>query len=244
VLKIAVISACYEKPNLAAVLIESCKLYGLPLIMCGEGTWVHNYRISKIAAVARRVRAEDIQGKYDYILWTDGFDSFVCGSQRQISMDIRELDYPMMVLSAEKNCWPDPDMSTRYPVMDGCGPWRYINAGGWLAQSAWVLRKLEALAEADEDDDQRLWTRAYGTGMLHGAVIDCTCKIFQTMWQTTPREVDVTESGNVRNFVIPSLPKVVHFNGGVWRNPEGASYARFLEMWARISAAERVKARR
>ncbi len=40
--------------------------------------------------------------------------------------------------STEKACYPHPDKATLYPESDS--PWKYINGGGWFANSNHLLR--------------------------------------------------------------------------------------------------------
>src|SRR5574340_640 len=200
-MNLTVLSAHYERPEMAQLLIDSCRHFRVPLTFCAakqlNGHWDGNLRISKMFAA---YEALETLGKYDHILWVDAFDAFVMATVEDIVFRWHNLGCPPMVFSAEKNCWPDPYLADYYPATPS--PWKFINAGTWFAQVGYLRDVLKTLLSQfkEDDNDQRIWTSAFLAGLLPGSVIDTERKIFQTMWGTEIYEVD--------------SPCVVHYNGG------------------------------
>jgi hypothetical protein len=223
-MNLVVLSACYERPELAAILVESCELAGLPLRFCqwsgSAGMWPGSMRTGKMVAVLEALPSLKADG-VTHILYADGFDCFFTpwADATEVTYRWHLLGCPPMVFSGEKNCWPDADQEARYPKADS--PWRFINAGTWLAQIGYLENVIENALSIypTEDDDQRIWTRMYLSGMLPGAIVDTERLIFQTMWGTELSEVE--------------SPCVLHFNGGSWRNPEDR---RMADMWEKAKA--------
>jgi hypothetical protein len=221
-MRLCVLSACYEKPHLASILRESCECQQLPLFFCEAaelgGVWPAsgNMRVGKLKAAYEKLL--EIRKDYDYALWADGFDTFVISSAARITRQWYLLGYPPMVFSAEKNCWPDEKAATCYPQTKSL--YRYINAGTWMGHVGWLIDRIPITIQYQtECNDQRLWTEAFLSGEASGAVIDSDRLIFQTMWGATAEELAEVS------------PCVVHYNGGIWRNPNDR---RYVEHWERV----------
>jgi hypothetical protein len=230
-LKLCVLSCCYEKPELAAILRESCGLFGYDLLMCEaaelNGKWPASgdMRVGKMVAALETMKLIQETRAFTHVLWADGFDTFVCRTELRFHFAWDQLGSPPLVLSAEKNCWPDPDKAAEYPASDS--PYRFINAGTWMGQIDYlvdVITKMLAV-EWPDGNDQRAWTDAYLGGLLPGAVIDTERQIFQTMWGTERHEVNTDAS-------------VIHYNGGIWRNPEDK---RMIEHWESVKPGRSIR---
>ena len=221
-------SVCYERPELSTILRESCAMFGVPLIFCEApelgGKWTGDFRVGKLRAVLRGARA--VEDKYDLFMVLDGFDTLVRKPYSDIISRWQILGGPPLLLSAEKNCFPDPGVADRYPACDG--PYRYINAGTWLAKTHYLFFALENMVSCQrferECDDQRMWTQLFLDGSLPGAATDTQSRVFQTMWGATDEEVKSRDAC------------VVHYNGGIWRNPDDH---RYVEHWARTRESVR-----
>lgn len=215
-MSLCVLTAWYERPELAAILRESCQINHLMLRVCGQGNWPHDMRTGKLEATLRAIPKLRKEG-FDLVLYADGFDSFIVGDEVEIRYRWNAMGKRPMVLSGEKNCWPDAHKADRYPNSDSL--WRFINAGTWIAQINYLEDVLSAMLKRvpeSERDDQRMWTDAYLDGWLPGAVVDTERVLFQTMWQTSIYEVG-------------SSP-VIHHNGGVWRDGPGNKFETHWEI--------------
>lgn len=224
-MNLCILSACYEQPKRAALLVESCRQENMPLVLCGGGWWTGDFLEQKI----RAARDKMLTVQYSHVLWTDGFDSFLVpgfGAQIQ-SVYENALFSPPLVLSAEKNCFPDPQKADLYPYTTS--PWKYVNAGGWLGERNYLIDVLTRMLELETTkDDQRIWTNWYLNRWLPGSVLDTDCEIFQTMWGAEKNEIVVNQFGQVVNWGSETNPLVIHFNGGSWRDPRDT---RMIDMW-------------
>ena len=175
-------------------------------------------KVGKMVAVQEAIPNLIGQG-YTHVLWADGFDTFLRHDEPRIMSSYMDYGSPGILFSGEKNCWPDPGVAELYP--QSAYPWRFINAGTWMAEISYLKNALESVIafSGSEEDDQRLWTRAFLGGILPTSKIDASCSIFQTMWETNLSEI--------------ADPAVVHYNGGVWRN---AQDRRYIEHWERTRA--------
>lgn len=224
-MNLCVISCCYEKPQLADILRESCERARLPLHFCAakelNGVWddAGNMRVGKLVAAYESLDELKAEG-FDHVLWADGFDTFITATERWIEVAWKSYGCPPMILSGEKNCWPADHFANDYPVSDS--PYRFINAGTWMAQIDYLRDVLEYMILDQEPNDQLTWTRRFLAKQLPGAIIDTDRRIFHTMWGTEWAEVKHSAC-------------VFHYNGGIWRNPEDK---RMIEHWEKVKAGE------
>jgi hypothetical protein len=227
-MNLCVLSCCYEKPELAAILTESCERSRLPVIMCAakelDGVWPASgdMRVGKLVAALECLKLIKETNAFSHVLWADGFDAFLQRPGLAVLNKLDNMGCPPLVLSAEKNCWPDAYYAGRYPKVDS--EYRFINAGTWLGQVGYLVDVLTDMVQVNEPNDQRLWTQFYLDRLLPGAVIDTERKIFQTMWGTELSEVSPDAC-------------VIHYNGGVWRDPTDT---RMRDHWESVKAGVKV----
>lgn len=228
-MNLCVLSCQYEKPELASILRESCELFELPLAMCEaselNGKWPANgdMRTGKMIAALEHLRLIQETRAFSHVLWADGFDTFIKDDETEIKYRWHLLDCPPLIFSAEQNCWPDPDKAAEYPPATSV--YRFINAGTWMGQVDYLVDVMEKILASPWPDgnDQRAWTDAFLGKLLPGAVLDTDRKIFQTMWGTGLADVSPDAS-------------VIHYNGGIWRNPEDT---RYRDHWESVKAGVR-----
>lgn len=226
-MNLIVLSACYERPDLASILRESCELFHLPLGFCEakelNGVWPTSgdMRVGKLQAAYEQLLLIKESNAFSHVLWADGFDTFMQARHGKIEAEWHGLGCPPLILSAEKNCWPDSEKAAEYPEVEG--EYRFINAGTWMGHVGYLVDVIGKMLASPwpGGNDQRAWTDAFLGGLLPGAVIDSQRLIFQTMWGATEEEL---ASAN---------PCVVHYNGGIWRNPEDK---RYIDHWTRVKA--------
>jgi len=202
-----------------ALLRRSCELVNIDLQIFGGGGWP-GYRQGKL------VRAIDFlkTRTEPFALYTDGHDSIVLHDAAVILDKFQRIG-TSIVVSAEKNCWPDARLAGHYPYPQlpfHNSPWKFINAGGWMGNR---LALIEFLSVADTyngdnlEDDQRCWTDAFlynhaWRPLIH---VDAGCRIFQTMGGVGGHEL----GPNGENLITHQFPSVLHFNGrtpniGLW----------------------------
>jgi hypothetical protein len=221
-MRLCVLSCCYEHPELAAILRESCEMFDLPLVMCEAselgGRWNGDMRLAKLVAPMRKI--EELKDQYDLFCWSDGFDTFVQATEAEIITQWSIMGKPPMLLSAEKNCFPDPGRAALYPPCES--PWRFTNAGNWMGEGEFLIEAIKGALNhsfPNEIDDQRIWTEEYAIRKTPGIALDTERRIFQNMWGTTEDERRQHSS-----FVI-------HYSGGIWRN---SIDLRLIDAWKEV----------
>lgn len=190
-MELVIISCCYERLDLASILVESCSLVGAPLRFCEAaefgGKWRGSMRVGKMVAALEAVPRLRAEG-FTHALWTDGFDSFLRVGVGEVGRRYEALGSPGILFSGEKNCWPDQARESRYPTNDSA--FRFINAGGWVAELGYLEDAIKGILVRDADnDDQRLWSEAFVRGYLFGSTIDYGREVFQTFWGTPIEEM-------------------------------------------------------
>jgi hypothetical protein len=239
-MSLCILSCAYEHPERAKLLQESCDHFGLPLVMCGgDDKWPGTFRKGKIIAAWEAILY--LRKEFGHVLWTDGFDSIVTANANKILskfyVGLYAQSYAPMVFSVETNCYPDSRLAGQY-LENPCsrrdeiryGPWKYLNAGGWIGRTDYVLKAIETALEHTpprpecRDSDQYIWSRAFLDGMLPRTRLDHAFDIFRTMWRQETRDcLPEEEVGDAC---------VVHYNGAVHMD----GYRRMAEHWKRVKA--------
>ena len=188
-----------QTPEVHGVLLrESCKRFGIELHEYGIGEDFQGWKQMKCVRSLEflKTRTEP------YALMLDAFDCFVFGRVGELLNRYFQFGSPI-VIAAEKNCFPHPEWSSLYEPISS--PWPYVNSGCIMGQRVTLAAILEQMLDW-ENDDQACWSLKY----LHGGsvALDTHCALFQTMWHTTPDEV---EPGH--NKVFDTRPIIWHFNG-------------------------------
>jgi len=150
----------------------------------------------------------------EQVILTDGWDVVFQGTKDEVERKLPPKDE--ILISGEKNCWPDWSLQIRYPM--GSTPWMFVNSGCIAGTARLLLREMErGLAEVRPDlieDDQRLWTWLFLTGDL--IKIDYECKLFQTMFlQIVGSDLAVLpREHRLLNARTGTTPNFLHWNGG------------------------------
>lgn len=158
--------------NDLALARQSCERVGIRLQEF-DGKWSTFSDIKLVRARAfLETRAEE------YAMWIDGHDSLVLEGEDEILRRFRALRFPVVV-SAEQNCFPDPELAEQYPVARDP---RYICAGGWIGRRTSLIDVLRRISLHDSTDhDQRAWTKAFLAGVLPEVQIDYGRKIYASV---------------------------------------------------------------
>lgn len=198
---------------------RSCELQNITPVIFDFGYPGH--AIAKIRYASKFL--QDYQEPF--VLFADAHDSIVLDNAKSI-LDKYQRIGAEIVISAEKTCWPDSEISTHFPYPRPPfhnSPWRFINAGGWMGERRAILGALDLMDTAGfvdrwQGDDQRCWQEFFlrGTGRqrMH---VDSGCEIFQTMSGVGGMEL----GPNGDNLITHCQPKILHFNGrtpniGLW----------------------------
>lgn len=233
-----------EKPGGFARLERSCRRNGLPLTVLGSGVpWTG----SSLKLRLLRDRLDDLP-EDRIVLFVDAYDSLLLPSRRRIVEKFLEFEKPIVV-SAEKGCWPDPELAERYPRAaplrrargqplraalrpepPSPSPFRYLNSGGFMGYAGALRDALREMVFPEWDRDQRLLTR-YFLGHPGGIALDYGADIFQTLFEVPADAFSLVEGEPVRilSAITRSDPCVLHGNGPGW--PTLEEICRRLNEW-------------
>jgi len=160
-----------------------------------------------------------VETRGELIVLSDAWDVVFTGTQEELHAKA-PLEGTVLI-SGEKNCWPDTLRQHEYPM--GATPWMFVNSGGiygWASDLLELLEwGLEHLGPVAAEDDQRFWTSLFLKGqspnwMLPRVKLDEECKVFQTMFLGVSDEFGVVQEGRFKNLRTGTLPQFLHFNGG------------------------------
>lgn len=191
-------------------LAESCKRFGIKLTPYGMGEPYQSWRVMKLTKLIPEIE----RSRADVVMYTDGADSWFTGDPKPSLFHGRSLADHRVVIAAERNCWPYPELSSRFNVGS------YPCAGQFVGYRKTVLDALRAAAAvkltSEEQNDQASWLMAIATNRV-AVQIDAIRYHFGD-----PEDVKPAES---------PLPKCVHFNGG------GDKEARMKPWWEKTMGA-------
>lgn len=165
-----------------------------------------------------------VPSEEEFVVLTDAWDVVFQGAKTDLETTLAfHLPSGGVLVSGEKNCWPDQDKQVEYPM--GPTPWMFVNSGGIVGRAGdlhavldWGLKNL---VDSICEDDQRFWTSMFlrqflsqqGAEHLPSIHIDYHCQVFQTMFLTMSGELHV-KRGKLFNSRTVSLPFFLHWNGG------------------------------
>lgn len=185
---------------------KSCKMVGLPVYNAFKGTEFRgNGTVLRMLYDALR----ELRDKYKKVIYSDGADTFFMKSFTPPD--------DVFIISAEKNCYPDPVKAPLYPVI--ITPWCYVNGGNWCADIdlAIAFFQTNGLHNMPADaNGQRELTDAYINSYRRQfpVKLDQTCEYFQTTAFETFGDFALAEDGKgLINLVTGTTPSVVHGNG-------------------------------
>ena len=201
-----------HEPSNVGMLLKSAQRVGVELVTFGAGLeWPHDFVRVKIEQLHTAITR--LPPDVTHVMWLDGNDSLLLGDSTEILRKFKGIGFPI-VISGEKNCYPNVGWKLAYPSDTEPYPWRYVNSGGWIAERAFAEGLLPVLQRLATFCDQTCWTMAYLL-QLAPIVVDLQCEIFQTMFMSVTDVVQMTHSGRLYNTLTGTLPTVGHWNGRI-----------------------------
>jgi len=190
-----------------ARLWDSCRHWNITPLVLGFGSEFGGMT-SKVHLLYRALVA--LAGSLKTVMFLDGFDTLVTAPASAILRTFRDFGRPL-IFSAERNCFPEPDRSERYPPVPT--PYRFLNSGTFIGNARyllWLLARWDAAAWPADASDQLLLTDAF-LANTSALALDYECRLFQCM-HSAEGDVEVDENG-FRNLVTGTRPLIVHANG-------------------------------
>lgn len=88
-----------------------------------------------------------------------------------------------VLFGAENFCWPDDDLKTKYPPVEGHNQ-KYLNSGLFIGYASNVYNILTTREVKDTEDDQLFYTKIYLNEKLresNGIKLDHKSNLFQNL---------------------------------------------------------------
>ncbi|KPM08141.1 endothelin-converting enzyme 2-like protein 2 [Sarcoptes scabiei] len=156
------------------------------------------------------------------ILFTDSYDVIINGDRKDILKKFHSFD-ARIVFSAEKYCWPDSSLASKYPKSNGK---RYLNSGGFIGYANDLYELVNADRIRNDDDDQLYYTRLYLDPKYRDQLrikLDTNSLLFQNLnGEIQDVELRFTQAQTIDrknadaflfNKAFQSDPIIVHGNG-------------------------------
>lgn len=140
-------------------------------------------------------------------IFVDAYDVVALSSPQEAIEKIK--DRTKMLISVEKNCWPDSSLASKYPKTDS--EWKYINSGSYYSPSKLFIDMIEANPPLYIDDDQ-LWMTNRFLNTPDDKVLDYDCEVFQAYSFISDDDFGY-ENKRLQNLKTKSQPVLIHSNG-------------------------------
>jgi len=193
--------------------IMSCAKYKIsPTIL----DWGQSYRGLGARLKVVNTALAQLAAHSSHVLFVDAYDVIFVENLNSIFSKYSEMNHPL-ILSTEKNCFPDIEKAHLYPSCDS--PYRFVNGGGWMGETQYILdvfQKMELEKFPDNANDQTFWTDLF-LSEPSSARLDTNCSIFQSLFEADDDlEYRVAEESKyVVNKLTHTRPSILHGNGGV-----------------------------
>ena len=146
---------------------KSCEHFGVPYKILGLGKeWnggdAENGVLKSFGGGQKvnllREELESWEKLSDHIiLFTDSYDVIVLNNPQEILNRFRQFNRPIL-FSAEKTCWPDPNLDSSYKESNT--EYKYLNSGGFIGYADKILELISDPIQ-DHEDDQLYYTKKY-----------------------------------------------------------------------------------
>jgi hypothetical protein len=140
-------------------------------------------------------------------IFVDAYDVIALSSPQEVIEKIK--DRTKMLISVEKNCWPNSELASQYPKTDS--EWKYINSGSYYSPSKLFIDMIEANPPFYIDDDQ-LWLTNRFLNNPNDKVLDYDCEVFQAYSFIADDDFGY-KNKRLQNLKTKSQPVLIHSNG-------------------------------
>jgi len=216
-MRVAVITPClYPDDQKIRLLVDSVWKYGITLRAYGIGSAFFDWKRMFLEHTLPTMERLQVDEHYTHVLYVDGIDSIFMSGLNEIIAKYERLGSPNILMSADAD---QPAFNT--PAFNGKRPWRFLNAGGFLADIELFVFRARWLADKyGADGDYQNWF----VKDPRYIVLDNDCSIFQSM---NGEPYLLPRCKRVLNAVTGTWPSVLHFRGG-YCDPETGRESRIL----------------
>jgi hypothetical protein len=146
----------------------------------------------------------------DVLLFLDGYDTALFTGQFSLLQRwVENFNTDKVTFSAEKICWPDPDMAGDFPRTPN--GYNFLNSGCFIG-TVGAIKRMFSESVDDDADDQLYYQRVMlSTDLIE---LDSECLLFQCVAGAVD-DIFYEETGAYMiNNATGTLPMVIHGNGG------------------------------
>lgn len=145
----------------------------------------------------------------DRFIFCDAFDVVCLGTQNEFEEKLGEWS-DKIVLSAEKNCWPQPDLERWYEPIDK-EKWSFVNSGLYYSPTDKFIELMDRHMPEPSADDQLYMTTMF-LFESNDMILDRECKLFQSYSFIKEGEFSYS-NGRLHNEITNESAIWVHGNG-------------------------------
>ena len=168
----------------------------------GNAGGTHAYALDIYRRCAQRF------DNYRNLVFSDAFDVLFYGTKEEV---LGKIPFDRVLLAAERNCYPDPSLSSSIP---GKTPWRFANGGLACGTPESFLKWVEEIEKHPLYAPSGLNQRFYNLLLAMGfplVSIDATTDLFYCLF-LEEGELDF-QNGLPINKLCRTRPNFLHFNG-------------------------------
>jgi hypothetical protein len=140
-------------------------------------------------------------------IFVDAYDVIALSTPQEVIEKIK--DRTKMLISVEKNCWPNSELASQYPKTDS--EWKYINSGSYYSPSNLFIDMIEDNPPLYVDDDQLYFSLEWLKNQSI-ALLDYDCEVFQAYSFIADDDFGY-ENKRLQNLKTKSQPVLIHSNG-------------------------------
>jgi hemin uptake protein HemP len=145
------------------------------------------------------------KGDATHFLYTDAYDTLTLSDQHEVMEKFTSLNCKMLI-SAEKNCFPNFEDAHLYPETGT--PWKYVNGGGCMFE----IDFFKELCKNNPLDYDPIWLmKMYFK--YEEIKLDSDCQIFQTIAFSHQHEWELGTDKRLVNIGTQTKPIFFHGNG-------------------------------
>jgi hypothetical protein len=185
---------------------KSCAAVGFPVHNAWDPS-LYNGTVGDIMYMLYKGLLDLKEQGYTHVIYSDGADT--CFLRRFMVPNY-------LLISAEKACFPDPDLAKEYPEYPT--PWRYVNAGNWCGPIDNCIDFFERYGlnthQNEHINGQREWHKAFLQSQKDKlkVFLDFDCLYMQSIAFADPDDFSI-ENGLIKNNITEEYPSVFHGNG-------------------------------
>jgi hypothetical protein len=224
--QLLIISPGFGGEHNSGKLINSCNHYGYELAFYSKVDWFRDFRQVKINRLLEFLYTV----KHKYVCFTDAWDSWFL--RADLLKVYKRYFNGQVVVAGNRDYYPGSEYIDIYPAAPTS--FRFICSSQFMGETKKVIGVIEAIKRKYSGNiDQEGWNDLYVFNnsphlSTKQFVIDYECRLFLTMVNVLPEEVD-TKVWKLKE--TKTRPCSIHFSGGKGSSPNGRLMEEFYQLW-------------